>query len=139
MHETQLHHTIDRLLEEIDQQRSQEPSSNEGEPDASTEQEPTIFVDMHIYHLPPGTEQESPSVESTLAEPTQNEPTHQDEQEPVDQTLTTAPPPRYRLRRPVLIVLVALCVCFTIGGSVLYLLPLITPSATVTIVPVSEQ
>jgi hypothetical protein len=99
-----------------------------GQPGA---QEPDCFIDVEIYHIQrePAA---SPSVESDNTEP----PT--DEQEPIDEPEETAPVFQ-RHRRLVAILVSLLCLLGTATLVITLVFPLLTPKATVTIVPVSKQ
>ncbi len=96
------------------------------------DEQATHFIDVHIYDLPP--QQEPPTVESQLAaEPALPQ---QDEQEPPK----PVPVPRRPIsRRPLVVVGLALCLVIVGAVSVVWLVPLFTPTATVTIVPISKQ
>lgn len=92
----------------------------------------TRYIDVHIYEYQSGQEEPS-SVESELApEPTTDEADEQEHTEPEQL-------PRQSRRRAALMCVCVLCLLLLIGGSVLYLLPLVTMSAIVTIVPVTRQ
>jgi hypothetical protein len=100
------------------------------------EQEPTQFIDIHVYHYTPEEQATPPSIEGDITEP----PT--DEQEPVGEPRgepeETAPLfQRHRRIVPVLVGLFCLLVAATLAIAIV--LPLLTPTATVTIVPVSKQ
>jgi hypothetical protein len=95
------------------------------------QEEADCFIDVNIYHRQ--REQAAPpSIESDITEPPTNE------QEPADEPEET-PPLRERHRRimPVLIGLLCLLVAGTL--VIALALPLLTPTATITIVPVSKQ
>lgn len=95
-------------------------------------QETIQFFDLHIYDLPAGQE-ELPGVESERApELTADETEEREDTEPEQ-------PLRLNRRRAALVCVCVLCLLLLVGGSVLYLIPLLTMSATVTIVPVTRQ
>jgi hypothetical protein len=107
---------------------------------------PKYFVDMHVYPLRPG-ETPPPSIEGTLAAEAaldqQQDAPHTDEPEPgeeIEETTPIAPiPPQRRIHlHPLVQAAIGTALLLLIGGSVWYLLPLLTPTATVTIVPVSK-
>jgi hypothetical protein len=105
------------------------PLSEQNQPES---QETIRFIDVHIYDFPTGQE-EPPSVESERAqEPTTDETNEQEDTEP-------GQPPHRNRRRAALVCICVLCVLLLVGGSVLYLFPLVSMSATVTIVPVTRQ
>jgi hypothetical protein len=104
---------------------------------------PTRFVDITIYDLHPGEQAPPPSIEGTLAAeaaPEKPDEPHTDEQEPGDQIEETAPiVPRRNAPVPFLVVgAIGIALFVLIGAGVWSLLPLLAPSATVTIVPVSR-
>ncbi len=104
------------------------------------------FVDVQVYDVPA---EDLPadlfSVESTLEPeeggtqetPMQDEDREEPPQEPVEPTEHVTPT-RARLH-PFPFVLGMLCVVFAGAVSVVYALPLLAPSATVTIIPDSRQ
>ncbi len=102
--------------------------------DAPTpEGQATRFIDVHIYDLPP--QDESPTVESQLAAvPATPQEDAQEPQEPVQ-----APRRHPGSRRLFVVVGLALCLLVAGGISVVWLVPLLTPTATITIVPTSKQ
>ncbi len=90
---------------------------------------PRRFIDVHIYDLPRESE-------------------GQDEQSSVESTDALSPDPEYdqetvapsRRRRPLLVPLVVAACCLLLTGVMIVVwsvLPLLTPSATITIVPIS--
>lgn len=94
-------------------------------------EEPAIrFLDIHIYEQEPEPE-EPPSVES------QPEPTLRDESDLED----TEAVPSHRKRRTTILALCLSLVSFAVVGLVVvvYVLPLLTPDATITIVPSTQQ
>ncbi len=100
-----------------------------GEPTPAPEEQSTRFVDVHIYHLPPG-EQEPPHVESEPAPA----PQHERNQEPQARAGTR----RFSGR-----VLVSVGMSSLLGGvlAMLFLLAIQPPpaEATITIVPIEQQ
>jgi hypothetical protein len=108
---------------------------------------PKYFVDMHVYPLRPGETPPPPSIEGTLAAEAaldqQQDAPHTDEPEPgeeIEETTPMAPiPPQRRIPlHPLVQAAIGTALLLLIGGSVWSLLPLLTPTATVTIVPVSK-
>ena len=100
-----------------------------GEPTPAPEEQSTRFVDVHVYHLPPG-EQEPPGVESAPASAPQRE---QDQEPPARQGTW-----RFSGRVLVGIIVSSLLVC----ALALALLLAIQPrpaEATITIVPTEQQ
>jgi hypothetical protein len=104
---------------------------------------PTRFVDIKVYDLRPGEQAPPPSIEGTLAAeaaPEKPDEPQSDEPEPGDQDKKTTPNP-LRWNAPVpfpVVVAIGTALFVLIGAGVWYLLPLLAPSATVTIVPVSR-
>ncbi len=107
---------------------------------------PTRFVDIKVYDLHPGAQATPPSIEGTLAAEAapdqQNEP-HTDEPEPGDMDEETTPitpmaPQRRTHLHPLALAAIGAALFLLIGASVWYLLPVLAPTATVTIVPVSK-
>jgi hypothetical protein len=105
---------------------------------------PTRFVDIKVYDLHPGEQAPPPSIEGTLAAeatPDQQQGAPQpDEPEPGDQDKKTTPM-TLRWNAPVsfpVVVAIGIALFVLIGAGVWYLLPLLAPTATVTIVPVSR-
>jgi hypothetical protein len=89
----------------------------------------TRFIDVHIYDLAPE-EDEPPTVESSCeAEPAAPTKSDSDQQEP-------AQPPRRHITGRLLLV-AGLTLCLVLAGAVSFvsLVPILTPSASVTIVP----
>jgi hypothetical protein len=86
------------------------------------------FIDVHIYDVAPE-EHEPPTVESQC----EGEPGAPIESNPVQ--AEPAQPPRYHVGlRPLLVAGLALCLVLTGAVSLIYFVPMFTPSATVTIV-----
>jgi hypothetical protein len=103
--------------------------------DKRPDEQPTRFIDVHIYDLPPGTE-EPPAIESDLPAPDQRE------QESLRTANEQEVAPRRRNRRRTMNILYAVLGFFLVGG-VLALVSLRSilfpaPEATITIVTVSK-
>jgi hypothetical protein len=99
---------------------------------------PTRFVDIKVYDLLPGETPPPPSIEGTLAAetaPDEPEPDNQDEE-----TTPIAPlaPQRRIYLHPLVLAVIGAALFVLIGAGVWYLLPLLAPTATVTIVPLSK-
>jgi hypothetical protein len=90
--------------------------------------QPYRFVDVNIYDVEPGAE--SPDVERTG-------PIEQ-KQPPRPEPVVTSPPRRQQFPLVLLLVCLALLLVL-LAGSMLVLIPLLTPTASVTIIPVSRQ
>jgi hypothetical protein len=117
------------------------PTTDEQEANAAG---PTRFVDIKVYDLHPGEQAPLPSIEGTLAAeaaPDQQQDAPQpDEPEPGDQDKKTTPMTlRWNAPVPFLVVgAIGTALFVLIGAGVWYLLPLLAPTATVTIVPISR-
>jgi hypothetical protein len=99
------------------------------------QEEADCFIDVNVYHIQ--REQAAPpSVESNGAITITEPPT--DEQESADEPEETAPV-RERHRRIVPVLIGFLCLLVVGTLAIALALPLLTPTATVTIVPVSKQ
>jgi hypothetical protein len=107
---------------------------------------PTRFVDIKVYDLLPGEQVTPPSIEGTVAGASpdeQQDAPHIDEPEPGEEIENTTPippvaPQRRRHLHPLILAGIGAALLLLIGGSVWYLLPVLAPTATVTIVPVSK-
>jgi hypothetical protein len=107
---------------------------------------PTRFVDIRVYDLLPGEQVTPPGIEGTLAEAAPDEKPdapRTDEPEPDNQDEETTPiPPKVPQRRrylpPLALGAIGIALFVLIGAGVWSLLPLLAPTATVTIVPVSR-
>jgi hypothetical protein len=108
---------------------------------------PTRFVDIKVYDLLPGEQVTPPGIEGTLAAETASEgqqgTPHIDEPEPDNQGEETTPlaplaPRRIGRFHPLALARIGAALFMLIGAGVWYLLPLLAPTATVTIVPVSR-
>lgn len=98
------------------------------------EPEATRFIDVHIYTLLDEDEQETRTIEATLDEiSAANQPP--DEDEPITQPSALQPG---RKMSPILAVIVGVMLLALLGKGYFYLLPLLTPTTTITIVPVSK-
>jgi hypothetical protein len=97
------------------------------------EQEATHFVDVHIYRLGDDDENETRTIEATL------EAISKANQPPDDDAQPTQPRPGRKLS-PFISLIVGIVLLALLGkGYQLYLLPLMTPTTTITIVPTSKQ
>jgi hypothetical protein len=104
-------------------QTAEAPSPEEEEGQA------TRLIDVHIYDLAPGQEEPS-SIESEQAPAPATE---------ADEQVSTEPEPHQNRGRIALLLVCVVCLILLVGGSVFSLFPLVTLSATVTILPVTRQ
>jgi hypothetical protein len=95
----------------------------------SIDPQPTRLIDIHVYDLPP--EETLPTGEETTP------PSDQDQQQ--DASVPPAGPQRTNRRRAALLLVCGVCIVLLAGIGVLVLYPLLTTSATVTIVPITRQ
>ncbi len=127
-----LQQQINEVLAQLDEQATLLPSPTTDAPETHDQQHPRTFIDVYVIER--SEEERTPTVEGTL------EPSTQGGQEPnAPETTTTLSPQRGPRTSWLTFLLVALCTLIVGTGSGVYLLQLLTASATVTIVAASRQ
>jgi hypothetical protein len=130
------HHTqqeIDRILAQVDAARSPQPITGEISP---AEPAPTRVIDIHVYHL--ATDEDTTSIpDDTISLPSEPAPS---EPQPSPLESSPAQPGARPIRqRAALILLGALSTALLVGIVLLVGYPLLTATASVTIVPLAQQ
>jgi hypothetical protein len=137
MLDERLPENLDDFLHRLEQSGATNPTTDEQE---AAPGGPTRLIDIHVYDLAPG--DPAPSVEGSLAEAS---PDQQDAPETGHEGEATTPlPPASSSPTPPLhlpipaVVGIGITILLLMGACLWYGLPLLAPTATVTLIPVSR-
>lgn len=138
MNEQEIRQQIDELLAHLDEQQTSVTGKNvPPATDEAYQRQPRIVIEVYVIEREPynGDDEDPQTVESTIASPQSQECQDHEDQGTTKIHIASQRPRLYWLA----IMLIALCILTPGIASLIYVLPLVTPSATITLVTQSQQ